>query len=138
MTPSTTSAAPPPRSHRRGGAPRGLCPDGGLTWNGTAAAHCPSCCLHFVSNSGFDRHRVNGCCLTPDELRRPGENGKPRLVETDRGWVTARMQRSGVESAPWSRGKEEGGLRCPKPDFRPTPDHGVSRSPRHRTGSKAS
>jgi hypothetical protein len=92
VLPGTIPAKEPPRSPRREGLERGFCPDCWRTWNGLAEAHCSACCLHFRSDAGFDRHRVDGRCLTPGELQRPGKNGKPRLVETRRGWVTALME----------------------------------------------
>jgi hypothetical protein len=66
-----------------------------MTWTGLAAARCPGRCLHFRSDTAFDRHQIltdDGVyCFTPEELRRVEKNGKPRLVETPRGWVTSLM-----------------------------------------------
>ena len=84
----------------------GQCPACGKHWRALGAAHCPnpSCCLHFASDYAFDKHRVDGRCLTPEELRQPKPNGKQILIETDRGWVTERMPEA-VVAARASRGE---------------------------------
>ena len=65
--------------------PNGMCHTCGREWNGHAEAHCRSCHLHFVSDSGFARHRTGPDdarrCMTVDELAKPrGKREKPTLV----------------------------------------------------------
>jgi hypothetical protein len=74
--------------------PLGHCQGCGRGWAGLAEAHCSACHLHFKSDSGFDRHRRDGRCLTPVELAMPrGKAQKPTLVPIERRgatyWVTA-------------------------------------------------
>jgi hypothetical protein len=42
----------------------------GRKWVGLSQAHCPTCHEHFGSVAGFDRHRGNGHCRPPADIRR--------------------------------------------------------------------
>ena len=109
VVPDTTPSEKPPTSALPGGAARpiGLCPDCGMRWTGTSAAHCAGCCEHFTSTRAFDRHRVDFTCLTPEELSRPGGNRKPRMMQTPRGWTTELMPEA-VVAARAARGAGDG------------------------------
>lgn len=41
----------------------------GKSWTGLSVEHCPACHENFTGTSSGDRHRVNGECLPPGELR---------------------------------------------------------------------
>lgn len=67
----------------------GTCSGCGARWWGLAFAHCPTCHMTFRSVSGFDKHRFNGTCRTPGEMRErgyePNEDGhwrQPRPKDT--------------------------------------------------------
>lgn len=47
----------------------------GRKWSGLSQAHCGTCCRHFGSVRGFDRHRATGRCVDPATIR--DQSGRP-------------------------------------------------------------
>ena len=72
----------------------------GRRWGGLAECHCAECHLHFLSVTGFDRHRWHRIgkrgdvvewesgCSAPREMLKLGRNGKPRMVPAERLYGT--------------------------------------------------
>lgn len=76
--------------------PRFNCTECGRGWAGLAECHCATCHLHFLSVSGFDRHRLNFECLPVAELERISEKtGRPRMVRLRRMHGDVWVERAG-------------------------------------------
>jgi hypothetical protein len=53
------------------------CPGCGRSWQAKRQSHCTECHAHFAGDSAGDAHRVNGHCLTSDEmLQKRSKSGK--------------------------------------------------------------
>ena len=58
----------------------------GRSWTGLSVEHCPACHENFSGTTAGDRHRVNGVCLNPAEIK--NRNGEQVLVEKQRPGFT--------------------------------------------------
>lgn len=56
-----------PRVSPRGSV--GHCGGCDAAWNALSVAHCATCHRTFTTVGAFDRHRRNGHCLDPDEIK---------------------------------------------------------------------
>lgn len=71
------------------------CPECGRRWSGRRECHCAACHHHFGSPSSFDRHQVDGRCLTSAEMVTPMDaTGRPRLVPSDNKYGTVWILRA--------------------------------------------
>lgn len=63
----------------------------GATWSSRSHAHCASCCQHFTSGSGFERHQVGGECQDPSTMR----------TQTRRA-IFKQVRRAGCSTKAWA------------------------------------
>jgi hypothetical protein len=68
------------------------CPECGRSWAAKRQSHCALCHQSFSADSVGDKHRVDGKCLTSDEMReRVTNTGKPVFrMDTTRDGVVWR------------------------------------------------